>query len=55
MSTSTFKPTAPFGRTWRRLRRRPAAMQIRTIVMILAVIITLVVWIILAPSGTPGQ
>jgi hypothetical protein len=55
MSTSTFKPTAPFGRTWRRLRRRPAAMQIRTIVMILAVIITLVVWIILAPSGTPGS
>jgi hypothetical protein len=54
MSASTLKPLAPFGRTWRRLRRRPRAMQIRTVVMILAVVIGLVIWIVTAPSGTAG-
>ena len=26
-------PLAPLGRSWRRLRRRPAAMQVRTLVL----------------------
>jgi hypothetical protein len=55
MNTSTFNPLAPVGRTWRRLRRRPRAMQVRTILMILAVVVGLVLWIVMAPSGTPGS
>jgi hypothetical protein len=55
MSTSTFNPLAPIGRTWRRLRRRPRAMQVRTVLMILAVVVGLVLWIVMAPSGTPGS
>jgi len=55
MNTSTFNPLAPIGRTWRRLRRRPRAMQVRTILMILAVVVGLVIWIVMAPSGTPGS
>src|ERR1700733_13752461 len=53
MNTSTFNPLAPIGRTWRRLRRRPRAMQVRTVLMILAVVVGLVLWIVMAPSGTP--
>src|SRR5450631_3518559 len=55
MSTPTFNPLAPIGRTWRRLRRRPRAMQIRTVLMILAVVVGLVLWIVMAPSGAPGS
>jgi hypothetical protein len=55
MSTSMMRPLTPFGRAWRRLRRRPPAMQIRTILMILAVIIGLLVWLAMAPTGTPGS
>ena len=55
MNTSTINPLAPVGRTWRRLRRRPRAMQIRTVLMILAVVVGLVIWIVMAPSGTPGS
>ena len=44
-------PVAPLGRSWRRLRRRPVAMQVRTILLILAVIVGLVLWIDLAPSS----
>jgi hypothetical protein len=54
MHTSTLRPLAPFGRTWRRLRRRPRAMQLRTVLMILAVVVGLVLWLVMAPSGTPG-
>jgi len=55
MNTSTINPLAPVGRTWRRLRRRPRAMQIRTVLMILAVVVGLVLWIVMAPSGAPGS
>jgi hypothetical protein len=55
MNTPTINPVAPVGRTWRRLRRRPRAMQIRTVLMILAVVVGLVIWIVMAPSGTPGS
>ncbi|MGP0032592.1 MAG: ABC transporter substrate-binding protein [Acidimicrobiales bacterium] len=54
-STSAFRPLAPFGRTWRRLRRRPRAMQVRTVLMIVAVVVGLVAWLLLAPAGTPGS
>ncbi len=45
----------PVGRTWRRLRRRPRAMQMRTVLMILAVVVGLVIWFVLAPAGTPSS
>jgi hypothetical protein len=56
MDTSTLhvNPLAPLGRSWRRLRRRPVAMQVRTILLILAVIVGLVLWIDLAPSSDGG-
>ncbi|HEY1828689.1 MAG TPA: ABC transporter substrate-binding protein [Acidimicrobiales bacterium] len=47
-------PLAPVGRTWRRLRRRPPVMQIRTALIVVAVVVALVAWILLAPSGAPG-
>ena len=47
-------PLAPLGRSWRRLRRRPAAMQVRTILVIVGVIVALVAWLVMAPSGVPG-
>ncbi len=56
MDTSTLhvNPLAPLGRSWRRLRRRPLAMQVRTVLLIVAVILGLVLWIDLAPSSVPG-
>jgi len=56
MDTPTLhvNPLAPLGRSWRRLRRRPVAMQVRTILLILAVIVGLVLWIDLAPSSDGG-
>jgi hypothetical protein len=47
-------PVAPLGRSWRRLRRRPLAMQLRTAVIVIAIVVALVAWLMLAPSGTPG-
>ena len=49
-----FNPLAPLGRSWRRLRRRPRAMQVRTAVIVIAIVVGLVAWLVLAPSGTPG-
>jgi substrate-binding family protein len=48
-------PLAPLGRSWRRLRRRPRAMQVRTAVIVIAIVVALLAWIALAPSGTPGS
>src|ERR1700735_1087615 len=45
---------APLSRSWRRLRRRPRAVQVRTALMIVAIVVGLVAWLVLAPSGTPG-
>ena len=47
-------PLAPLGRSWRRLRRRPRATQIRTALIIVAIVVGLVAWLVLAPAGTPG-
>jgi hypothetical protein len=47
-------PLAPLGRSWRRLRRRPRAMQLRTAAIVIAIVVALVAWLMLAPSGTPG-
>jgi hypothetical protein len=47
-------PLAPFGRSWRRLRRRPVAMQVRTALIVAVVVGGLIVWLVLAPSGTAG-
>src|ERR1700683_2355254 len=44
-------PLRPIGRSWRRLRRRPPAMQIRTVLIVLGVVVGLIVWLALAPSG----
>ena len=49
-----FHPLASLGRSWRRLRRRPRAMQVRTALLIVAIVVGLVAWLVLAPSGTPG-
>ncbi len=49
-----FNPLTPLGRSWRRLRRRPRAMQVRTAVIVIAIVVGLVAWLVLAPSGTPG-
>ena len=35
-------PLRPLGRSWRRLRRRPRAMQIRTVLIVVAVVVGLV-------------
>ena len=47
-------PLAPLGRSWRSLRRRPLAMQLRTAAIVIAIVVALVAWLMLAPSGTPG-
>jgi hypothetical protein len=47
-------PVAALGRSWRRLRRRPRAMQVRTVVVVVAIVVFLVAWIMLAPSGGGG-
>jgi hypothetical protein len=44
-------PLRPIGRSWRRLRRRPRSMQIRTLLIVLGVVVALIVWLALAPSG----
>ncbi len=49
-----WNPVAPVGRSWRRLRRRPRAMQVRTAVIVVAIVVALVAWLAFAPSGTPG-
>jgi hypothetical protein len=48
------RPLAAVGRSWRRLRRRPPAMQVRTAVIVVAVVVGLVLWLAFAPSGSPG-
>ena len=48
-------PAAAMGRSWRRLRRRPRAMQIRTALIVVAIVVALIAWLMLAPSGTPGR
>jgi hypothetical protein len=47
-------PLAPVGRSWRRLRRRPSVVQLRTVLIVVAIVVGLVAWLALAPSGTPG-
>ena len=47
-------PLAPVGRSWRRLRRRPPAMQLRTALIVIGVVVGLIIWLALAPSGTAG-
>jgi hypothetical protein len=47
-------PLAPLGRSWRRMRRRPRATQIRTALIIIAIVVGLIAWLVLAPAGTPG-
>ena len=39
---------APVSRSWRRLRRRPRAVQVRTALMIVAIVVALVAWLVLA-------
>ena len=51
---AAFRPLAPLGRSWRRLRRRPRATQVRTALIIIAIVVGLVAWLVLAPAGTPG-
>ena len=51
---AVFHPLAPLGRSWRRLRRRPRATQLRTALIIIAIVVGLVAWLVLAPAGTPG-
>jgi hypothetical protein len=47
-------PAAALGRSWRRLRRRPRAMQVRTALIVVAIVVALIAWLMLAPSGAPG-
>ena len=47
-------PLRPLRRSWRRLRRRPRATQIRTALIIVAIVVGLIAWLVLAPAGTPG-
>jgi Periplasmic binding protein len=48
-------PLAPLGRSWRRLRRRPVAMQVRTVVIVVAIVVGIVAWLAFAPSSSPGS
>ncbi len=50
-----WNPFRPVGRSWRRLRRRPRSMQIRTALIVVAIVVGLVAWVAFAPSGTPGS
>ena len=50
----SWNPLAPVGRSWRRLRRRPAIMQLRTALIIVVIVVGLVAWLVLAPSGSGG-
>jgi Periplasmic binding protein len=54
-SVRMYNPLTPIRRGWRRLRRRPRAMQLRTALMVIGVIVGLVIWLVLSPSGTPGS
>ncbi len=47
-------PWAPLGRSWRRFRRRPRAMQVRTALIVIAIVVGLVAWLVFAPTGSPG-
>src|SRR5580704_17218615 len=49
-----FHPLAPLARSWRRMRRRPRATQVRTALIIIAIVVGLIAWLVLAPAGTPG-
>jgi hypothetical protein len=51
---AAFHPLAPLGRSWRRMRRRPRATQVRTALLIIAVVVGLIAWLVLAPAGAPG-
>ena len=42
---ASFRPLAPLGRSWRRLRRRPRATQIRTALIAIAIVVGLVAWL----------
>jgi ABC-type branched-subunit amino acid transport system substrate-binding protein len=44
-------PLAGPVRTWRRFRRRPTAMQVRTIAIVIAIVAALVVWLGTAPKA----
>jgi hypothetical protein len=48
-------PLAPLGRSWRRLRRRPLPMQLRTAVIVLGVVLGVVLWLVLAPSAGAAE
>jgi hypothetical protein len=47
-------PVAALGRSWRRLRRRPRAMQVRTVLVVVTIVVFLVAWLLLAPTGGGG-
>ena len=51
---AAFHPLAPLGRSWRRMRRRPRATQVRTALIIIAIVVGLIAWLVLAPTGMPG-
>jgi Periplasmic binding protein len=51
---AAFHPLAPLGRSWRRMRRRPRATQVRTALIVIAIVVGLIAWLVLAPAGTPG-
>ena len=51
---ASFHPLAPLARSWRRMRRRPRATQVRTALIIIAIVVGLIAWLVLAPAGTPG-
>ena len=48
----SFHPLVPVGRSWRRMRRRPRATQVRTALIFIAIVVGLVAWLVLAPTGT---
>ena len=52
---AAFHPLAPLGRSWRRMRRRPRATQVRTALIIIAIVVGLVAWLVLAPAGHAGR
>jgi hypothetical protein len=50
----SWNPLTPVRRSWRRLRRRPRVTQLRTALIIVAIVVGLVAWLAFAPSGTSG-
>src|SRR4051794_38534843 len=50
-----WRPGAAVARSWRRFRRRPTVMQVRTAAVVVAVFAGTTAWVATAPADRGGQ